>query len=80
MSEKNKNIIIAILSILVLIAIVYFSYNYSQDKLQESYNKGSIDATNYIINYISEEVNTKGEVQLNIGEEVLILVPYEVKQ
>lgn len=74
---KNKTTIIVMgIIITALLGIVLYSFVLIPT-LQDYILNKQVDAQNQIIAVIVNEVITNGYIQIPVGDEVLILVPYQ---
>lgn len=74
-----RNVMIALLSLLLLISIGYIAYNEYQGNIQGYYLKGVRDGQNIILNNIVRQLNETGMLRLSINTEKglqnIVLIP-----
>lgn len=74
---NNQSKVILILMLLLILAVSFIGYNYWAISQQEKYITVFQEGQISVVLAIFEKIQQEGSIQLNNGNQTLILVPYQ---
>ena len=81
MNQKRTNLIIAVLVVLVVVLLAVVAYAFALKPAMNGYVVKTQNAgIQYTINAILLQIQEKGYAEIPVGNETLILVPYQNPQ
>lgn len=75
-SDKTKLMIKVLIAVVVLLAIIVLYLLVFQNQYNNFVNERRAEGVNLAVSQILAEIQANGYVQIPIGDQVLILVPY----